>query len=251
MPTANPIATTTPRPTDPVGTWTCGDTTSGAYHGQPVTFVVNLPYDGSLQFNAAGSSFVVTDIEAFTNLNVALATDADNDEEVTLYDKPAGDYKFIINGEGTSSGTFKATIACFSADPTAHPLTPAPTQSPVTPPPTPKPSTDAPTPRPSSHPTTSHTHSTTKNPTKIPTDEPVHHPITQSPIAPSDDPTVSPIMQSTMNNEVADNSANHSELPLEIITGAAVVCICLVVLVIVCGKRLMPNGNWETQEHKQ
>eukprot|EP01084_Bolivina_argentea_P042901 79080_1 len=127
MPTANPIATTTPRPTDPVGTWTCGDTTSGAYHGQPVTFVVNLPYDGSLQFNAAGSSFVVTDIEAFTNLNVALATDADNDEEVTLYDKPAGDYKFIINGEGTSSGTFKATIACLSADPTAHPLTPAPT----------------------------------------------------------------------------------------------------------------------------
>eukprot|EP01083_Nonionella_stella_P087078 242116_1 len=97
-PTANPTARPTPkptpnptsRPTNPVGIFTCGITVSGVYNGELVTFIATLPFDGNLQFNAAGSSFVATDIEAMTKLDMPLATNDDNDEQITLVNRPAG-----------------------------------------------------------------------------------------------------------------------------------------------------------------
>eukprot|EP01083_Nonionella_stella_P300285 1024258_1 len=122
---------------------TCGDRVTGTYHGFPVTFVVDLPFEGDLEFNAASSSFEVTDIEAFTNLNVPLGTDTDHNELVTLYAMPSGYYKFMIMGHGASSGLFDVLITCSSPDPTAFPTvnptlipTALPTRRPTTPSPT-------------------------------------------------------------------------------------------------------------------
>eukprot|EP01083_Nonionella_stella_P075391 204956_1 len=135
-PTPNPTKISTPNPTpgptDPVGVFTCDDNVMGSYHGLPVTFTVNIPFKGDLEFNAAPSSFTVTDIEAFTKLNVPLATDTNNDEIVTLYGSPAGQYIFIIDGEGTPSGVFEVRITCTSAQPTVSP-TSKPTDNPTNP----------------------------------------------------------------------------------------------------------------------
>eukprot|EP01083_Nonionella_stella_P234936 826631_1 len=128
QPTPNP----TKRPTNPVGTSTCGDVIVGSFHGSPVTFLVRLPSQGDLQFSAGASSFVVTDIEAYTKLGVPISSD--RDEQLTLSSVPAGTYKFIINGDGTASGTFHATIACFYNDDTYNPTkrpTPNPTGKPT------------------------------------------------------------------------------------------------------------------------
>eukprot|EP01083_Nonionella_stella_P012824 36217_1 len=185
-PTQRPTSDPTAKPTNPADIATCGDTVSGPYHGVPVLFVVNLPYYGNLQFNAAGSNFVVTDLEASTNLGVLLATDLDADEQVTIYDMPAGTYKFSLNGGGTSSGTFHATIVCFSADPTPYPTQP-------TDKPTPYP-THKPTPNPTSRsidtPRRAPSHIPTPNPTKrpmvvaVPTSGPSLKPTTPSPTQP-------------------------------------------------------------------
>eukprot|EP01083_Nonionella_stella_P222021 792629_1 len=174
-PTLKPTGTPTARPTNPVAS-DCGDTVNGEYHGLPVTFAVNLPFDGNLQFDASTSDFPVTEIDAFTKLGTALATDTDNDEKVTLYDAPAGDYKFIISG-GTQSGTFEAIISCFTPSPTPHPFIqtpepvlnptkrpmPWPTARPVTAQPTHHPTSSPLTTEPSSHPST---RSTTPSPTE-------------------------------------------------------------------------------------
>eukprot|EP01083_Nonionella_stella_P208101 755455_1 len=120
-PTLNPTKRPTPKPTNPVGTSTCGDYVVGAYNGAHVTFIVYLPYEGDLAFNAALSSFFVTDIEAFTIYDQPITHLPPRDEEITIYNQPAGNYKFIMNGEGTASGTFRVNIACFSADPTPYP----------------------------------------------------------------------------------------------------------------------------------
>eukprot|EP01084_Bolivina_argentea_P010001 18655_1 len=185
-PTTKPTPNPTPRPTDPVGTSSCGDTVTGVYNGVPVTFLVTLPYEGDLQFDASASSFEVTDIEAFTKLNSPLGTDTDNDERVKLVDKPAGDYKFILNSDAASSGTFRATITCFSADPTPSPTkrpTNKPTKGPTKKPvvesvPTRAPTTKDPTKRPTKGPTKK---PTTKDPTKRPTDTPTTPSPTQPP----------------------------------------------------------------------
>eukprot|EP01083_Nonionella_stella_P193385 714297_1 len=139
---ATPTSNPTPRPTNP-DTSTCGDRVTGTYHGFPVTFVVDLPFEGDLEFNAASSSFDVTGIEAFTNLNVPLGTDTDHNELVTLYAMPPGYYKFMIMGHGASSGLFDVLITCSSPDPTAFPTvnptlipTALPTRRPTTPSPT-------------------------------------------------------------------------------------------------------------------
>eukprot|EP01083_Nonionella_stella_P193386 714301_1 len=142
MSTKPPTSNPTPRPTNP-DTSTCGDRVTGTYHGFPVTFVVDLPFEGDLEFNAASSSFDVTGIEAFTNLNVPLGTDTDHNELVTLYAMPPGYYKFMIMGHGASSGLFDVLITCSSPDPTAFPTvnptlipTALPTRRPTTPSPT-------------------------------------------------------------------------------------------------------------------
>eukprot|EP01083_Nonionella_stella_P041656 112858_1 len=198
-PTHKPTTPPTPRPTDHVQS-TCGDTTDGSYNGEPVTFVVHIPYRGDLQFNAASSSFTVTDIEAFTNLNVPLASDVNNDEIVTLYDIPAGDYKFLIAGDYNLTGTtgvFEVRITCTSPNPTNHPsnrptLFPSgmpssspsysPTKKPTLSPnklPTLKPSrvpTSAPTKFPTSHPSKRPSGVPTSLPTKGPTSSPTKVP---------------------------------------------------------------------------
>eukprot|EP01083_Nonionella_stella_P059270 155067_1 len=125
-PTPNPTPIPTLRPTNP-DLSTCGDTVTGAYNGVPVTFTVHMPIQGDLELSATPSSFPVTDIEAFTNTNILLATDVDNDEIVTLTDTHAGDYKFIINGDGTQTGAFEVRIKCYSNAPTSNP-TAKPTQ---------------------------------------------------------------------------------------------------------------------------
>eukprot|EP01083_Nonionella_stella_P011214 31880_1 len=169
-PTKRPTPNPTKRPTNPGGVYSCGDTVSGSYHGDPVTIIADLPYEGDLQFDASASTFVVTDIEAFTALNMPLGTDTDNDGKVTLFDKPAGRYKFIMLGSDATIGTFQANLNCFSADPTSNP-TKRPTQNPVivtvptTPNPTKKP-TPNPTKRPTDPPTTARP---TSNPSVRPT----------------------------------------------------------------------------------
>eukprot|EP01083_Nonionella_stella_P119624 357765_1 len=168
-PTLKPTGTPTARPTNPVAS-DCGDTVNGEYHGLPVTFAVNLPFDGNLQFDASTSDFPVTEIEAYTNLNIELGTDTDNDEKVTIYNAPAGNYKFIISG-GTQSGTFEARISCFTPSPTAYPLqTPEPVLNP-TKRPTAQPITTKPTLDPTSSPVTVEpsSHPSTRSPTQSPT----------------------------------------------------------------------------------
>eukprot|EP01083_Nonionella_stella_P135881 413318_1 len=146
-----------------------------------------MAFEGDLEFNAAPSSFVVTDIEAFTKLNTVLGSDTDEDEVVTLYDKPAGQYKFVILGDQATSGTFEVRITCTSAEPSVSPTskptpipTPVPTKKPVlvtipTPPPTP---TVRPTVKPTPNPT--------KRPTLNPTFNPTMKPTTPAPIQPDD-----------------------------------------------------------------
>eukprot|EP01083_Nonionella_stella_P222022 792631_1 len=168
-PTFKPTEMPTPRPTNPVAS-TCDDTVNGEYNGLPVTFAVNLPFDGNLQFDASTSDFPVTEIEAYTNLNIELGTDTDNDEKVTIYNAPAGNYKFIISG-GTQSGTFEARISCFTPSPTAYPLqTPEPVLNP-TKRPTAQPITTKPTLDPTSSPVTVEpsSHPSTRSPTQSPT----------------------------------------------------------------------------------
>eukprot|EP01083_Nonionella_stella_P244674 851273_1 len=70
-PTPKPTPIPTAKPTNP-GTSTCNDIISGTYSNAIVTFIVNLPYEGDLQFDASPSTFPITDIEAFTMLDVPL-----------------------------------------------------------------------------------------------------------------------------------------------------------------------------------
>eukprot|EP01083_Nonionella_stella_P059734 156347_1 len=128
-PTPNPTTRPTRRPTDP-GTRTCGDVISGTYHGIPVTFMIHLPYDGDLKFDASPSDFPISDVEAYSKLNVPLGTDVDGDNIIWLYDKPLGDYKFLINSDSATSGTFTILVECVSANPTPSP-TYTPTKRPT------------------------------------------------------------------------------------------------------------------------
>eukprot|EP01084_Bolivina_argentea_P116303 206676_1 len=173
MSTKPPTSNPTPRPTNP-DTSTCGDRVTGTYHGFPVTFVVDLPFEGDLEFNAASSSFDVTGIEAFTNLNVPLGTDTDHNELVTLYAMPPGYYKFMIMGHGASSGLFDVLITCTSPDPTAFPTvnptlipTALPTRRPTS-------ATSNPTKRATANPTKTPTPMSTKPPTSNPTPRPTN-----------------------------------------------------------------------------
>eukprot|EP01083_Nonionella_stella_P180990 646972_1 len=167
-PTPNPTPRPTTKPTNP-HTATCQDIVSGSYNNEVVTFIIHLPYEGDLQFDASPSTFPITDIEAFTMLNMPLATDTNGDENVWLYDKPAGDYKFIIDSSTHASGTFIIHIQCVSADPTPYPtLKPIAAPNPTlisTPNPTRKP-----TPNPTVKPTPNPTPSPTPSPTPKPTD---------------------------------------------------------------------------------
>eukprot|EP01083_Nonionella_stella_P137038 417065_1 len=54
-PTPKPTPIPTAKPTNP-GTSTCNDIISGTYSNAIVTFTVNLPYEGDLQFDASPST---------------------------------------------------------------------------------------------------------------------------------------------------------------------------------------------------
>eukprot|EP01084_Bolivina_argentea_P102037 182857_1 len=95
---------------------TCEDSVISPYYGDSVVFIVTMPFDGDLQFDASNSSFDVTDIEAFTKLNELLATDSDHDEVVRLSSVVTGEYKFIIQSSSATSGTIHGIIRCFSDD---------------------------------------------------------------------------------------------------------------------------------------
>eukprot|EP01083_Nonionella_stella_P274053 930091_1 len=185
-PTDYPTFNPTPRPTHPAIS-TCGDIVSGEFHGEMVEFLVTMPFKGDLTFDAGASTFVVTNIEAFTKLGIPQGEDVDGDETIELVNVPQGNYKFKLYGEGTSSGTFSAQIRCGSRGPTPNPVqgstpTPKPTIKPTLKPTTPNP-TARPTANPS-HPASAPTTTTTTTTTKAPTGNPSRKPTTASPTQP-------------------------------------------------------------------
>eukprot|EP01083_Nonionella_stella_P271166 918699_1 len=231
-PTPNPTLLPTPKPTDP-DTLTCGDSVTGPYSGEAVTFLVHIPFDEEyLQFDASASSFIITDIEGFTKLNVLLKTDVDNDETVTLMNTPAGDYKFIIYGEGTQSGTFEATIRCFSSNPTTKA-----TQNPTT---------ISSQPSMLSNPTVTATKKPTQSTSK-PTLNPVTTPATPSPNnAETTDMVIGTANSATTtafkegrgdgNSGVPIGHPSTIQIAIIIVSVAAICCICCCVLLL-CYKR--------------
>eukprot|EP01083_Nonionella_stella_P167006 560094_1 len=201
-PTVKPTSNPTPNPTNPVDIAACGDTVSGAYNGEPVTITMSLPVSfdfGDVHLDAGASTFVVTDIEATTKSGVSLGIDEDHDEQITLTNLPAGEYKFILDGAGTQSGTFKAQIQCFArstTSPTTNPIATTSNQAD----PTPAPVTVA---------------STTTTTTADPTETPTHVPSTATPTS---NPTINPTTASpTQPGEIAcgkDSVGTYSSGPL-------------------------------------
>eukprot|EP01083_Nonionella_stella_P061413 160043_1 len=126
----------------------CGDQRSGYYNGHPLTFTIQMPYVGSIVFDARASDIEITHIEAFSILNVPLGTDVDGDEIVDLYNVPIGHYKFIVAGDTQSVFLmYDVRIYCISSNPTSYPTIP-PTTKPTSVPslqPTEKPTTPLPT----------------------------------------------------------------------------------------------------------
>merc|ERR1712154_247617 len=163
-PTKHPV---TPYPTNP-GSLVCPSSLSGQYSDEPITFYVQMPFQGNLEFNAQQSSFVVAGIEGFTEFGQSpIALDTNNDGIVTLNNIIAGNYRFILAANNGVSGTFNVQIQCQSMSPT-----PAPTNNPSPAP------TNYPSPAPTSFPSLT--------PSDVPTDRPSK--------APSRSPTKSPLI---------------------------------------------------------
>eukprot|EP01083_Nonionella_stella_P306750 1075481_1 len=97
-----------------------------------------IPFFGDLIFDATGSNFPVTHIEAYTASDASLSTDRDHDERLKLR-VPAGEYKFGMTGNGESSSLYHVVISCVSDAPTPYPSK-APSTGPPTRGPTPSPS---------------------------------------------------------------------------------------------------------------
>eukprot|EP01083_Nonionella_stella_P191865 709775_1 len=200
--TVAPSRAPTPRPTNP-GDAACGDRITGAYNDENVTFIVHLPFVGNLQFDASSSDFSVTDIEAFTKLDMPLGSNADGYETVSLYNLPVGKYKFKIWSTVDTTGTFDVEIICESANPT-----PSPTLATQTPsaPPTPLDYT----PNPTNNPTKS-TYPT-KSPTIDPTKTPTNNPSNQPSILPTNTPIIAP-SKTPINVPSETPTNNPSNLP--------------------------------------
>eukprot|EP01083_Nonionella_stella_P191867 709778_1 len=243
--TVAPSRAPTPRPTNP-GDAACGDRITGAYNDENVTFIVHLPFVGNLQFDASSSDFSVTDIEAFTKLDMPLGSNADGYETVSLYNLPVGKYKFKIWSTVDTTGTFDVEIICESANPT-----PSPTLATQTPsaPPTPLDYTPNPTNNPtkSTYPTKSPTIDPTKTPTNNPSNQPSILPTNTPIIAPSKTPINVPsktpsktqVTSTDSQDESDDDDGELSDLvdgfiawdlkTLILVIGCLVLCIVVVI----------------------
>ena len=94
-------------------------------------FVVQTLFDGDIIFDAHLSTFDVVRIEGYTYLDdKVLASDTDTDGILTLYDYPAGNYRFLLGADPGTFKTFVVMISCESDKPTMAP-TDLPTQSPT------------------------------------------------------------------------------------------------------------------------
>eukprot|EP01083_Nonionella_stella_P231636 817830_1 len=144
----------------------CGERDVGDYDGTVLTFTVNNPVGGDMQFDASQSLFYILTMEAYTELDpVLLATDDDHDGIISLTDISAGNYKFFIYGGTETNQIYLVVSSCTSYDPTNAPsgsTSPAPTDHPTSFPSiapishSPDPSVD-----PSQAPTSSSSHPTT------------------------------------------------------------------------------------------
>eukprot|EP01083_Nonionella_stella_P173711 600018_1 len=186
-PTPSPSKSPTPKPTTPYPTepsvLACGEVAVGQFNDVPITFYTSMVFDGELIFDASGSNFVVTDIEAFSKLGSLLGTDSDHDEVITLPTAVVGDYKFIMMGQ--TAGIYNIQVRCVSNQPT-----PSPTKDPTT--------TIQPSFVPTSHPfpLTEPAQSPTKDPTGNPSYTPTDQPISTNPsTVPTANPSLSPVRQ--------------------------------------------------------
>eukprot|EP01083_Nonionella_stella_P235565 828176_1 len=186
-PTPSPSKSPTPKPTTPYPTepsvLACGEVAVGQFNDVPLTFHTSMSFDGELIFDASGSNFVVTDIEAFSKLGSLLGTDSDHDEVITLPTAVVGDYKFIMMGQ--TAGIYNIQVRCVSNQPT-----PSPTKDPTT--------TIQPSFVPTSHPfpLTEPAQSPTKDPTGNPSYTPTDQPISTNPsTVPTANPSLSPVRQ--------------------------------------------------------
>eukprot|EP01083_Nonionella_stella_P273646 928417_1 len=116
-------------PTEP-GAIACGESSVGAYSnaGDPLIFSMSMPFTGELIFDARGSNFPITGIDAQTKLGTFLGSDSDNDGIVSLNPVVVGDYKFVLMSDST--GIYHIQIGCVSDEPTVFP-SPSPTQYPT------------------------------------------------------------------------------------------------------------------------
>ena len=83
---------------------------------------VRMPYNGDMTLDATASDFDISQIKAYDASGVLL-TDADaSPSKLTVHDLlHAGDYSFVIEGYGVSTGTFDIVIECSSDAPTISP----------------------------------------------------------------------------------------------------------------------------------
>eukprot|EP01083_Nonionella_stella_P162753 534571_1 len=202
---------------DPIGTYTEGDI---------LTFTVTMPFDGELTFDARGSNFPVTTIEAFIGTGGILGTDTDHDEIMT-FDVDAGEYKFSMIGTSASTpDIYHIVIHCVSAEPTPYPTRP-PTSSPTT------------TASPSSTPSKGPTQDTTAAPSVVPTKHPSSNPSTPSPsMHPTVEPTIanpSVIANMPTNALVSETTADNHGSELVLAASLSAILYSLAGLCCSCG----------------
>eukprot|EP01083_Nonionella_stella_P116457 346032_1 len=125
IPTMNPsinptIGPTTPSPTQP-GALLCGEDRVGTYSGDALIFEMTMPFAGTVLFDASGSQFAVSSLDAFITVSGALvASDLDHDGIVTLQ-RDAGEFTFIVKGDVSTSSIFHIKLRCVSDAPTSYP----------------------------------------------------------------------------------------------------------------------------------
>eukprot|EP01083_Nonionella_stella_P139193 424101_1 len=119
-PSRSPSLHPAARPTDTVPsprtpyhhTISCGGEMSGPYNNAPISFHVDMPYNGDLTFDASGS-FPLT----ITSLSVVFGAtpigyDTDNDGIVILEDAIAGVYTFTVIAEHGTNQRYDVEVSC-------------------------------------------------------------------------------------------------------------------------------------------
>eukprot|EP01083_Nonionella_stella_P236448 830441_1 len=163
-----------------------------------------MPFTGELIFDASGSNFAITGIDAQTKLGTFLGSDSDNDGIVSLNPVVVGDYKFVLMSDST--GIYHVQIGCVSDEPTVFP-TQSPTKYPTKTPsyaPTNHP-TRGPSAEPSVSPVTSKPTDATAIPTVLPTDGPTDRPTLKTP------PTKQPTHVTTEGEATKDSKDSNDQ----------------------------------------